>query len=166
MGTYNHITFLFDKKFLFELGIKYPDTYFYQKIQSNGAVSPKGASGLFNITGSGLCYLDTVGKFAEELEAEGSKAQIDWALNVLKTSYGSKVGKNVIKSHATAWKKNPFTVGSYSGAIPGKAHLRKSLRKPVGKIFFAGEACADAHATVYGANWSGERVGKKVAKKV
>jgi len=166
MGTYNHITFLFDKKFLFELGIKYPDTYFYQKIQSNGAVSPKGASGLFNITGSGLCYLDTVGRFAEELEAEGSKAQIDWALNVLKTSYGSKVGKNVIKSHATAWKKNPFTVGSYSGAIPGKAHLRKSLRKPVGKIFFAGEACADAHATVYGANWSGERVGKKVAKKV
>ena len=166
MGTYNHITFLFDKKFLFELGIKYPDTYFFHKIQSNGAASPKGASGLFNITGSGLCYLDTVGKFAEELEAEGSKAQIDWALNILKKSYGSKVGDNVIKSHATAWKKNPFTVGSYSGAIPGKAHLRKSLRKSVGKIFFAGEACADAHATVYGANWSGERVGKKVAKKV
>ena len=65
-----------------------------------------------------------------------------------------------------AWKKNPFTVGSFSGAIPGKAHLRKKLRSPVGKIFFAGEACADAWATVYGANWSGERVGKKVAKKV
>ena len=166
MGTYNHITFLFDKKFLFELGIKYPDTYVYTKIQSNGAASPKGGCGLFNITGSGLCYWDTGGKFSEELEAEGSKAQIDFFLNVMKKTFGSKVSKNVIKAHATRWGKNPFTLGSYAGAIPGKAKLRKSLRKSVGKIFFAGEACADAHATVYGANWSGTRVGKKVANKV
>ena len=166
MGNYNHTTFLFDKKYLFKLGIKYPDVFAYFKIQSNGASSPKGATGQFNITRSGLCYLDSVGKFCKELEAEGSKAQIDWALNLLKTTYGSEIGKHVIKSHATSWGKNPFTLGSYSGAIPGKAHLRKSLRKSVGKIFFAGEACADAHATVYGANWSGVRVGKKVAKKV
>ena len=166
MGTYNHITFLFDKRYLFKIGIKYPDTYVYTKIQSNGAASPKGGCGLFNITGSGLCYWDTGGKFSEELEAEGSKAQIDFFLNVMRKTFGSEVGKHVIKAHATRWGKNPFTLGSYAGAIPGKAHLRKSLRKSVGKIFFAGEACADAHATVYGANWSGERVGKKVAKKV
>ena len=73
---------------------------------------------------------------------------------------------HVIKAHATRWGKNPFTLGSYAGAIPGKAKLRKRLKSSVGKIFFAGEACADAHATVYGANWSGTRVGKKVAKKV
>ena len=166
MGTYNHITFLFDKKYLFKIGIKYPDTYVYTKIQSNGAASPKGGGGLFNITGSGLCYWDTGGKFSEELEAEGSKAQIDFFLNNLKTTFGSEIDKHVIKAHATRWGKNPFTLGSYAGAIPGKAHLRKKLRSSVGKIFFAGEACADAHATVYGANWSGTRVGKKVAKKV
>jgi monoamine oxidase len=166
MGTYNHITFLFDKKYLFKIGIKYPDTYVYTKIQSNGAASPKGGGGLFNITGSGLCYWDTGGKFSEELEAEGSKAQIDFFLNNLKTTFGSEIDKYVIKAHATRWGKNPFTLGSYAGAIPGKAKLRKKLRSSVGKIFFAGEACADAHATVYGANWSGERVGKKVAKKV
>ena len=166
MGTYNHITFLFDKKYLFKIGIKYPDTYVYTKIQSNGAASPKGGCGLFNITGSGLCYWDTGGKFSEELEAEGSKAQIDFFLNNLKTTFGSEIDKHVIKAHATRWGKNPFTLGSYAGAIPGKAKLRKSLRKSVGKIFFAGEACADAHATVYGANWSGTRVGKKVGKKV
>jgi len=166
MGTYNHITFLFDKRYLFKIGIKYPDTYVYTKIQSNGAVSPKGGCGLFNITGSGLCYWDTGGKFSEELEAEGSKAQIDFFLNVMRETFGSEVGKHVIKAHATRWGKNPFTLGSYAGAIPGKAKLRKKLRSSVGKIFFAGEACADAHATVYGANWSGVRVGKKVAKKV
>jgi len=166
MGTYNHITFLFDKKYLFKIGIKYPDTYVYTKIQSNGAASPKGGGGLFNITGSGLCYWDTGGKFSEELEAEGSKAQIDFFLNNLKTTFGSEIDKHVIKAHATRWGKNPFTLGSYAGAIPGKAKLRKKLRSSVGKIFFAGEACADAHATVYGANWSGTRVGKKVAKKV
>ena len=166
MGTYNHITFHFDKRYLFKIGIKYPDTYVYTKIQSNGAPSPKGGCGLFNITGSGLCYWDTGGKFSEELEAEGSKAQIDFFLNNLKTTFGSEIDKHVIKAHATRWGKNPFTLGSYAGAIPGKAHLRKSLRKSVGKIFFAGEACADAHATVYGANWSGTKIGKKVAKKV
>ena len=166
MGTYNHITFLFDKRYLFKIGIKYPDTYVYTKIQSNGAASPKGGCGLFNITGSGLCYWDTGGKFSEELEAEGSKAQIDFFLNNLKTTFGSEIDKHVIKAHATRWGKNPFTLGSYAGAIPGKAKLRKRLKSSVGKIFFAGEACADAHATVYGANWSGVRVGKKVAKKV
>ena len=166
MGTYNHITFLFDKRYLFKIGIKYPDTYVYTKIQSNGAASPKGGCGLFNITGSGLCYWDTGGKFSEELEAEGSKAQIDFFLNNLKTTFGSEIDKHVIKAHATRWGKNPFTLGSYAGAIPGKAKLRKRLKSSVGKIFFAGEACADAHATVYGANWSGTRVGKKVAKKV
>ena len=166
MGTYNHITFLFDKRYLFKIGIKYPDTYVYTKIQSNGAASPKGGCGLFNITGSGLCYWDTGGKFSEELEAEGSKAQIDFFLNNLKTTFGSEIDKHVIKAHATRWGKNPFTLGSYAGAIPGKAKLRKKLRSSVGKIFFAGEACADAHATVYGANWSGTKVGKKVAKKV
>ena len=166
MGTYNHITFLFDKRYLFKIGIKYPDTYVYTKIQSNGAASPKGGCGLFNITGSGLCYWDTGGKFSEELEAEGSKAQIDFFLNNLKTTFGSEIDKHVIKAHATRWGKNPFTLGSYAGAIPGKAKLRKKLRSSVGKIFFAGEACADAHATVYGANWSGTKIGKKVAKKV
>ncbi len=167
MGTYNHITFLFDKSYLPKIGIKYPDTYVYTKIQSNGAPSPKGGVGLFNITGSGLCYWDTGGNFSEELEAEGSKAQIDFFLNVMKKTFGSEVGKHVIKAHATRWGKNPFTLGSYAGAIPGKAKKRTSLRRSIGKrIFFAGEACSKAHATVYGANDSGTRVGKKVAKKV
>ena len=167
MGTYNHITFLFDKKYLFKLGIKYPDTYIYTKIQSNGAPSPKGGCGLFNITGSGLCYWDTGGNFSEELEAEGSKAQIDFFLNVMKKTFGSEISKHVIKAHATRWGGNPFTLGSYAGAIPGKAKKRKSLRKSIGKrVFFAGEACAEAFATVYGANDSGTRIGKKVARKV
>ena len=54
--------------------------------------------------------------------------------------------------------QNPFTLGSYSGAIPGKALLRRELRRHVGdRVFFAGEATAHAYSTVHGADLSGKR---------
>ena len=64
-----------------------------------------------------------------------------------------------IRDRSIAWSKNPFTFGSYTGAIPGKANnLRRELRMPVGdKIFFAGEATALAFSTVHGADRSGKR---------
>jgi monoamine oxidase len=170
MGVYNHITFQFKRR---PFGLNKRDTYFYSKIHSNGAVSPKGGLGVLNLCGTNISYFDTGGKFSEELEAEGSKAQIDFFLNNLRTHFGSKVDKYLIKAHATSWGKNPFTLGSYAGAIPGKAlidhltSLREVLKESVGdRIFFAGEACAKAYATVYGANDSGTKIGKKVAKKV
>ena len=60
--------------------------------------------------------------------------------------------------------KNPFTLGSYTGAIPGRANnLRRELRLPVGdKIFFAGEATALAFSTVHGADRSGKRAATEV----
>jgi len=59
----------------------------------------------------------------------------------------------------TDWLSNPFTLGAYSGANPGKARLRKVLKESVGdRIFFAGEATAGAHGTVHGADRSGKRI--------
>ena len=66
--------------------------------------------------------------------------------------------KYFIKAIATGWAKNPFTLGGYSGGVPGKSRKRRDIKFPVGdRIFFAGEATAGAFSTVHGANRSGIR---------
>ena len=75
--------------------------------------------------------------------------------------------KYFIKAHVTDWIDNPYTIGAYSGAKPGKAKLRKILKKSVkNKIFFAGEATAGAVGCVHGADRSGKRVVKELLKEV
>ena len=75
--------------------------------------------------------------------------------------------KYFIKAHVTDWIDNPYTIGAWSSALPGKAKLRKVLKKSVkNKIFFAGEATAGAYGTVHGADRSGKRAVKELLKKV
>jgi monoamine oxidase len=85
--------------------------------------------------------------------------KIDFVVNNLKSAWGSKFyEKYFIKAIATGWANNPFTLGAYSGAIPGKGRSRPELKRQVGdRIFFAGEATAYAFSTVHGADRSGVR---------
>ena len=160
MGVYNHIALQFKKNFF---DIKEKDSYLYYKIRSQNVPSPKGFVGFLNMSGSNLSYFDTGGEFARELEKEGEQASIDFVLTELRTIFGSKVDKNLIKGHATKWAANPLTLGSYATAEPGKAHLREVLRKSVGdRIFFAGEATAKDWASVEGAHNSGETIAEKI----
>ena len=86
-------------------------------------------------------------------------SMIDFVLNKLKSTFGSKFyEKYFIKAIATGWANNRFTLGAYSGGVPGKSKLRRDIKFPVGdRIFFAGEATAGAFSTVHGANRSGVR---------
>ena len=114
--------------------------------------------------GTNLCLFALNGEFSRNLENQGSLAMIDFVVNELKSNFGSKFyDKYFVKAIATGWNKNPFTLGAYSGAIPGKAGLRPRLKRPVGdRIFFAGEATAGAYGTVHGANRSGIRAATDV----
>ena len=164
MGVYNHIALQFKKNFF---DVKEKDSYLYYKIKSQNAPSPRGFCGFLNASGSNLSYFDTGGEFARELEQEGEQASIDFVLSELRTIFGSKVDKNLIKGHATKWASNPLTLGSYASAEPGKAHLREVLRQSVGdRIFFAGEATAKDWASVEGAHNSGETTAKEILKVV
>jgi len=157
MGTSNRVIMELKKKFV---GKFKKDTNFYSKIDSNGAKSPEGIGyGLLKMGGTNLCLFALNGEFSRSLENQGSQAMIDFVVNELKSNFGSKFyDKYFIKAIATGWNKNPFTLGAYSGAIPGKAGLRPRLKRPVGdRIFFAGEATAGAYGTVHGANRSGIR---------
>jgi|TARA_B100000315_G_scaffold192176_1_gene182548 monoamine oxidase len=157
MNTSNRVLIQLKKKFL---GKFKNDTYLYTKCNSNGAKSPKTFYGFMKMSGTNLCLFGTSGQFSKDLENEGSEAMIDFVVNDLKSTFGSKFyEKYFIKAMATGWANNPFTLGAYSGAIPGKALLRRELRRHEGdRVFFAGEATANAFQTVHGADLSGKRV--------
>tara|TARA_Y100000590_G_scaffold139790_1_gene160142 strand:- start:271 stop:1608 length:1338 start_codon:yes stop_codon:yes gene_type:complete len=155
----NRVLMQLKKKFYSAKKIK-NDTWFNTKCNSNGAKSPKTYYGSLKMGGSNVSLFGISGQFAKDLGEEGDEAMIDFILNDLKSTFGSKFYKKYfIKAKAIAWSKNPFTLGAYTGAIPGKAvNLRRELRMPVGdKIFFAGEATALAFSTVHGADRSGIR---------
>jgi monoamine oxidase len=157
MTVSNRVLMQLNKKFL---GKFKSDTNFYIKCDSNGAKSPETiAYGLLKMSGTNVCLFGISGQFSKDLENEGSEAMIDFVLNKLKSAWGSKFyEKYFIKAIATGWANNPFTLGGYSGGIPGKSRKRRDIKFPVGdRIFFAGEATAGAFSTVHGANRSGIR---------
>lgn len=167
MSPYQRVTLQLKENFYKDYGIS-KDTYWYKKVKNNYINKkkyPKSSNGTLKVCNSNISFFSFKGKFATDMTKEGNKASIDFILNYLRSAYGSSFDKYFIKSHVTDWIDNPYTVGAYSGAIPGKAKLRKVLKKSVKKkIFFAGEATADAYGTVHGADRSGQRVAKEVLK--
>ena len=158
MGNYYRITLQLKEDFYKKYGITL-NTYFYTKVNSNKSKSPKSANGVLRVHETNISFFNVKGQFAKDLEAEGSKASVDFVLSDLRSIFGSSFDNYLIKAHVTGWGKNPYTIGAYSGAKPGKARLRRDLKEPVGgRIFFAGEATALAWATVHGADRSGKRV--------
>ena len=162
MGTSNRVLMQLKKKFLSKFK---NDADFYIKCKSNGEASPKNIGyGLLKMSGTNVSLFGLNGEFSRDLENEGSEAMIDFVLNKLKSAWGSKFyEKYGIKTIATGWANNPFTLGAYSGGVPGKSKKRRDIKFPVGdRIFFAGEATAGAFSTVHGANRSGIRVATDV----
>ena len=162
MTVSNRVLMQLNKKFL---GKFKSDTNFYIKCDSNGAKSPETiAYGLLKMSGTNVCLFGISGQFSKDLENEGNEAMIDFVLNKLKSAWGSKFyEKYFIKAIATGWANNPFTLGGYSGGVPGKSKKRRDIKFPVGeRIFFAGEATARAFSTVHGANRSGVRAATDV----
>jgi monoamine oxidase len=165
MGNYYRITLQLKQSFYKKFNIN-PDNYLYTKVNTKNSKSPKTATGLLRVGGTNISFFNTKGQFAKDLENEGEQASVDFVLNDLRSTFGSDFDKYFIKAHVTDWSSNPYTIGSYAGAKPGKAHLRAFLKRPVGnKIFFAGEATASQFATVHGADRSGERAVESLIKK-
>jgi monoamine oxidase len=100
----------------------------------------------------------TGGRFGAWLERAGAAASVDHLTERLVAVFGSDI-RNALSSRTlvTAWGGDPWTLGSYSSALPGAAHQRVELARPVDDIlFFAGEACSQEFAgTCHGAYLSG-----------
>jgi len=165
MSPYQRVAIQFKEDFYKENKVS-SDTYFYSKVKNEKPYA-KPQNGTLKVCHTNISYFYMKGQFATDMAKEDDKTSVDFVLNYLRATFGSNIDKYFIKAHVTDWINNPYTIGAYSGAIPGKAKLRKALKKPVkNKIFFAGEATAWAHGCVHGADRSGKRVVKELLKKV
>ncbi len=159
MGHYNHVAIQFSED-IFELGDDGIMAYQSDSDRSMGLLT--------NASGSNLSYAYVGGSLARELELAGKQAAIDFAVSELKKVYGSSVGSFLSAANYTKWGEDEWTRGAYASDESGYAHMRKVLRRPVGRrIYFAGKACHRTQwATCAGAYLSGVETAKIVAKKV
>ena len=97
------------------------------------------------------------GRFAEQLEKQGTAAMVDFAEGQLVKAFGADIRKARIGEDTSHWRSDPYIGGGYSYAVPGAAGVRDTLTNPINeRIFFAGEACSLPHfGTVNGANETG-----------
>lgn len=78
-------------------------------------------------------------------------------------AFGSAMRKRVVKMQRTHWASDPFTLGGYSHARPGRAASRLLFSAPVAdRILLAGEHCSiRSFSTVHGAHLSGIAAAEK-----
>ena len=108
----------------------------------------------------------TGGRHGAWLERAGAAASVDYLTERLVGAFGSDIRSALsTRSIVTAWAGDPWTLGSYSSALPGASHQRAVLARPVGDIlFFAGEACSVEFAgTAHGAYLTATAVVRTVA---
>jgi monoamine oxidase len=105
------------------------------------------------------------GTLAARLEAEGAGAFCAFAREELGRALGSRFARALTPLAQSGWGTDPFSLGAYSHARPGFAHMRAVLATPMDpRIFFAGEACS-AHdfSTAHGAHDTGVAAARAAA---
>ena len=97
------------------------------------------------------------GAYGRDLIAAGERAVKAIALEEMAEAFGSGIRKRVIATTMTGWLSDPFSLGGYSHARPGRAASRLRFATPIGeRIFMAGEHCSlPFFSTVHGAHFSG-----------
>jgi monoamine oxidase len=117
--------------------------------------------GSYHLRPFGRPYIEVFlgGRCARGLEAEGPGAMAAFALEELGELMGSDFRRGLTPLGETHWAHDPWALGSYSHALPGRSGDRAILAAPVeDRIFFAGEAThPHLYSTVHGAWESGLR---------
>ncbi len=103
------------------------------------------------------------GDLARGLEAEGPGSGFAFAVDELVNLLGSDMRKRLTLVAETRWGAAPWSRGSYSHVLPGRAGARQVLARPIeDRIFVAGEATsADFYGTAHGAWMEGERAARQ-----
>ena len=107
------------------------------------------------------------GPGADLLERGGIVEAFRIASDELAALLGSDVRRHLRPIAASAWCRTAWVNGSYSHALPGQAHARATLARPIGdRIVFAGEAThATDFSTAHGAWESGIRAAREVLER-
>lgn len=99
------------------------------------------------------------GQCARDLEKEGLEGFAAFAREELVRMLGSQWRDRFTPIAVSTWGLEPYSLGSYSHALPGHWDKRAVLAQPVDdRLFFAGEATSlHSFSTAHGAHESGER---------
>ena len=103
------------------------------------------------------------GDLARGLEAEGPGSGFAFAVEELVALLGSDMRRRLALVAETRWGAAPWSRGSYSHVLPGRAGVRRALARPIeDRIFVAGEATSVAfYGTAHGAWMEGERAARQ-----
>lgn len=73
----------------------------------------------------------------------------------------------LVTAQTIAWNNEPFTQGSYAAFGPGEVlAFWDLLRRPTGRVYFAGEHIASHQGYMEGAVESGQRVAREIIKQI
>jgi monoamine oxidase len=110
------------------------------------------------------CYFG--GDLAWDLERAGDGAFARYAIEQLAAHLGADMRRRLHPIAATSWGHDPFALGSYSYARPGKFPMRAALATTIDeRLFFAGEACSDHdYSTAHGAYRTGIKAADAVTQ--
>lgn len=108
------------------------------------------------------------GDYARTLEQGGLRAFTEAALDEIAAVLGHGIRRRLTPILATGWARDPYSLGSYSHALPGHADARSVLGAPVeDRIRFAGEATSpEFFSTAHGAFESGLAAGQALGSYV
>lgn len=103
------------------------------------------------------------GRAAAMLVAEGEAAMAAAGREVAAHAFGSAILPRIRSVAVTRWAADPWSAGSYSHCLPGRAGARALLGRPIqGRLFLAGEHLSEtAFGTVHGAWASGEAAAER-----
>lgn len=156
MGTENKMGIAFDKD------VFGPDGRGHHTVWSDDGPSAK-----VDVNGMGFNSVSvfTGGRHAVWLEKQGPQACRDFAVDRIAEVFGNDIRKHVARAITTAWSSEPWTRGSWACALPGQAHQREHLARPIDdRLFFAGEATqVGGQGTCDGAYRSGLRAAREIA---
>ncbi len=160
MGDYNHAGLLFHPG---ALPVQ-PDTWLTYHLEPDASGVARGGGFLCNISSTGLTSFESSGSLSRDLQNAGPESAIEHALETLVGFFGSAIREKFIKGHATAWRHEPYVLGSYAGSQPGGYGQRAVLRQPHAEwVHFAGEAThPNQQCSVSGAHLEGLRAAEDV----
>jgi monoamine oxidase len=110
-----------------------------------------------NPFGRPLLVSHMAGSWGREMEQLPDAEMMTIAMEALVRAFGGGIRKRAVKSLRTHWASDPFTLGGYSHAKPGRADSRLVFSETLGgRIVLAGEHCSiPFFSTVHGAHLSG-----------
>ena len=107
------------------------------------------------------CYYG--GPYAADLEAAGEAATVDAMIGELTGLLGTSWGQRLRPLAISRWSHEPFVLGAWAYARPGKRGARFRLAAPHDRIHFAGEACETVDiGTAHGGHATGVAAADRV----